>query len=211
MTVTAERSAALVNGHAANLVPPGFADPVLDSQAAFRSIMDASARPGTIVDAGSNLPAFDGIDPAALCFLMALCDHETSLWLGSDRDHAAVFRYLKFHTGAGAARRPADAHFALITEPGHLPPLVTFATGDPEFPERSATILIQVPDLTSGLPLRIAAPGIRDKITINVAGLDLRFWSAFAANRGLYPCGVDVILTARERLMALPRSVIVEL
>ena len=211
MSGTNETTVGKANGSAWNAMLPGFANPTLDSQAAFRDIMNAMARPGTIVDAGHNLPAFEDIDPAALCFLMALLDHETSIWLGSDRDHAEVLRYLKFHTGAARATRPVDAQFALVTAPAHLPPLVTFSAGDPEFPDRSATVLIQVPDLTSGAPVRIEGPGIRGKTTVNVAGLDLRFWSAFAANRGLYPCGVDVVLTSGAGLLALPRSVIVEL
>jgi alpha-D-ribose 1-methylphosphonate 5-triphosphate synthase subunit PhnH len=41
-------------------------------------------------------------------------------------------------------------------------------------------------------------------------GLDEAFWSQFQRNRGLYPLGVDVFLAAGNRLMALPRSLIVE-
>ena len=206
-----DHSAAPTNGSLSAEVLPGFANPILDSQAAFRSIMDAMASPGTLVEVGRSLPSVEGVDPAALCFLMALCDQSTSVWLGGDRDQSALVRYLAFHTGAPLAKRPDDAAFALIAEPARLPPLVAFSTGDQEYPERSTTVLIQVASLTAGPPVRLEGPGIRDQATIRPAGLDPAFWSAFAANRDLYPCGVDVILTSGSELLALPRSVIVEI
>jgi alpha-D-ribose 1-methylphosphonate 5-triphosphate synthase subunit PhnH len=202
---------ARINGSLSTEVLPGFVNPILDSQAAFRSIMDAAASPGTLVEVGRSLPSFEGVDPAALCFLMALCDQATPVWLGGDHDQSALLRYLAFHTGAPLAKRPVDAAFALIAEPAQLPPLVTFSAGEQEYPERSTTVLIQLPSLTAGPPVHIEGPGIQGKATVRPAGLDPAFWPAFAANRDLYPCGVDVILTSGSELLALPRSVIVEI
>jgi len=43
-----------------------------------------------------------------------------------------------------------------------------------------------------------------------VEGLPDDFAAQWAANHTLYPCGVDLVLCAGERLCALPRSVRVE-
>jgi alpha-D-ribose 1-methylphosphonate 5-triphosphate synthase subunit PhnH len=36
------------------------------------------------------------------------------------------------------------------------------------------------------------------------------FWTEWAANHGLFPCGVDLVFVAGTELCALPRSIAVE-
>jgi alpha-D-ribose 1-methylphosphonate 5-triphosphate synthase subunit PhnH len=76
---------------------PGFADPVMDAQLCFRSVLDAMARPGQV-------HAVQGVSPPApLCVaagavLLTLADHETPLWL--DPGAARATAWIAFHTGA---------------------------------------------------------------------------------------------------------------
>jgi alpha-D-ribose 1-methylphosphonate 5-triphosphate synthase subunit PhnH len=59
-------------------VARGFADPVLDSQSVFRTVMMALARPGTIAElaTGQLLPPAP-LTPELAAVALTLCDHET--------------------------------------------------------------------------------------------------------------------------------------
>ncbi|MGZ5903108.1 MAG: phosphonate C-P lyase system protein PhnH, partial [Reyranella sp.] len=118
--------------------------------------------------------------------------------------------YLRFHCGAPLAVGPGAAAFALVAGVGDLPPLDRFAIGAEEYPESATSVLIQLDALEGGLARRIRGPGLAQPASVAPLGLDEVFWSQFQGNRALYPCGVDVFLAAGNRLMALPRSLIVE-
>ena len=58
-----------------------FADPVFDSQTAFRRIMRAMSAPGTVLACGEALAPPASLSPAAAAALLALADFETPLWV----------------------------------------------------------------------------------------------------------------------------------
>ena len=62
-----------------NTLTPGFADPVLDAQAAFRAVLEAMSRPGRVVVAGSALRPPAPLCPAAAAVLLALADADIPL------------------------------------------------------------------------------------------------------------------------------------
>lgn len=186
---------------------PGFADPVFDSQRAFRAAMNAMARPGTILrmDAAIDPPPATGTAFAAVA--LALLDHETPVWL--DPELAAmpgVAAWLRFHTGAPVVGEPADAAFALIARGDQVPPFERFATGTDAYPDRGATLLVQI-EAFEGPPITLAGPGIDGTREIAARPLPDDFAARLGANRALFPRGVDLILCAGDRLAALPRSV----
>ena len=187
-------------------IAAGFAEPVLDSQAAFRAILDAMAQPGRIATLPVELDPPAPLASASLASLLSLCDHETPLWLD---DAATSFAAsLRFHCGAPIVKAPDKAAFALCCGP--LPSLAVFAPGTAEYPERSTTVIYQVSTLGDGVPLSLRGPGIDGSTTLAVAGLPDDFCAQWEANGALFPQGVDVILTQGHRLAALPRSVKIE-
>ena len=179
----------------------GFADPAVQSAHAFRALLEAMARPGQIFDvAGATPPA--PLSVAAGVALLTLTDDTTPLHLAGSHDTAQTRDWIAFHTGAPIVGAE-QAMFALGTW-ADLHPLDRFAIGDPAWPDRSATLIVDMPELKpKGATLR--GPGIKDS-----AQLNLPETAAFIANRALFPLGFDVILTAGPRLAALPRSTIVE-
>ena len=185
---------------------PGFADPVQGAQACFRGILDAMAHPGRIVELRSALagsrPGPLGI--AAASIALTLCDADTPVWL--DDTSAPAFDYLAFHCGARAAKARDEVRLAFVGDPGALPPLDTFALGSDEYPERSATVVIEVAGLTNEHGMVLRGPGIRDEARLGVAGLPARFWVERAALAELFPRGLDVLFVSGSRLAALPRS-----
>ncbi len=170
---------------------PAFADHPTDSAVAFRAIMEAMARPGTLRTVAAAAP--DGLSPAAAAVLLVLADPTTPVWTSSAQD------WLVFHTGAPVARTRAEAAFAVGTW-DDLAPLAGWAIGTPDYPDRSTTLIVEVPTL-EGPGARLTGPGIASE-----ARLPLPDPPALAANAALYPLGVDLILTCGARLAALPRS-----
>ncbi len=178
------------------LLDGGFGAPPVDAANAFRAIMTAMAQPGTICTvAGVTPPA--PLSVAAGVALLTLCDPETPLFLAARQDSAVLRDWITFHCGAPLV--PAtQAQFALGAWDDL--PLDAFALGTAEYPDRSATLIVELPELTSTGPV-LRGPGIKDQ-----ARLCLPEMKVFQRNNALFPLGLDFIFTCGDRLAALPRS-----
>jgi alpha-D-ribose 1-methylphosphonate 5-triphosphate synthase subunit PhnH len=185
---------------------PGFADPIHAAQACFRAILDATAHPGRVVELpialAGGTPGPLGV--AAAQVALTLCDIDTPVWL--DEASSSAAGYLSFHCGCPMAKAPGEARFAFIADANTLPPLDQFALGSDEYPERSATLVIEVAGLVEGLGPRLSGPGIRDSARLGAAALPARFWTERAMLAELFPRGLDVLFVSGNRLAALPRS-----
>ena len=174
----------------------GFADIATDSARAFRVIMRAMARPGEI-GAVEPMQAPAPLSAAAATLLLTLCDPETPVFLGPRHDSTALRHWLAFHTGAPVVSA-AEAMFA-VGDWGDLP-LDDFAIGTPEYPDRSATLIVEMPELTNdGATLR--GPGIDGTRALSLPDHD-----TFATNAARFPLGLDFYFTCDTRLAGLPRS-----
>lgn len=184
---------------------PGFADPVFGSQRAFRTVLEAMSRPGRIGTIADDLdpPAPLTVATAAIC--LALVDHDTPLWLAPDLHTPSAVAFLRFHCGCPIVDDPATAAFA-IADAATVPSLDSFAPGDDAWPETSTTLIVQVPDLRPDGALTLSGPGIETAHRLGADGLRDGIWTEWTANRGLFPCGVDLILVTGRSLAALPRT-----
>ncbi len=183
---------------------PGFADPVADSQACFRAVLDAMARPGWVQAVSTPHDPPPGLDRSTAAVLLTLVDAETPLWLDDAAEPASA--WVRFHCGAPPAA-PDAADFGLALGPVSFAP---FAAGTDDAPERGATLILQVEALGRGMPLRLSGPGLAAAAGLAVAGLPDGFFAEWAANHALFPRGIDIILCAGDRLAALPRTVRIE-
>lgn len=190
-----------------HMLRPGFASPVADAQRVFQACMRALSRPGRVVVLEAGVVPPSPLSPEMAAILLALADHETHLWLDPDAACTrAVAEFLTFHTGARLTADIADATFAVVTGVAHMPALAQLPHGTPEYPDRSATLLVQVAGLrTSGLHLE--GPGIDGQTHIGFDGMAPTFADELKANRAAYPCGVDIVLAAPGAIVGLPRSV----
>lgn len=175
----------------------GFSTPATDAAAAFRGVMNAMARPGTLETlTGGSGPA--PLSPAAATVLLTLADATTPVFLGAAHDTEDMRTWLAFHTGAPIAGR-SGAQFALGTW-GDLAPLAEFSMGTPEYPDRSVTLIVECDTLSaSGSTLR--GPGIESE-----AHLSLPETEAFQTNHARFPLGFDTFFTAGDLVAGLPRS-----
>lgn len=181
----------------------GLADPVHDAQAAFRSALDALARPGRPVSIGQPIKGME-LGPAMSHLLLALTDDDTAVWWTEDPSGHA--EWLRFHTGARRTLNKPEARFAVVSRAQGMPRLESFAVGSAESPEQSATLLIEVPSLDTGPALEWRGPGIKECQTVRIAGLPDDFWSQWQDNHALFPQGIDIVFTSANLALGLPRT-----
>ncbi|MEO0939116.1 MAG: phosphonate C-P lyase system protein PhnH [Pseudomonadota bacterium] len=175
----------------------GFESPAIQSAHAFRSVMQAMARPGTIHEVtGAEPPA--PLSPAAGAVLLTLCDADTPVYLAGSADCDPVRAWLAFHTGAPLTG-PSHCMFAVGTWDA-LPPLPAFPIGTPEYPDRSATLIVERAELRQSGAM-LTGPGIKDSAQFAVPDV-----ATFSANTALFPLGLDFIFTSGTQVAAVPRS-----
>lgn len=178
----------------------GFRDAPVEAAHAFRAALEAMARPGRVQTiAGAKPPA--PLSAAAGTLALTLCDPETPVWLAPSLATDAIRGWFAFHTGAPLTTRGA-AMFAFGRWDEMLP-VTDFAIGTPEYPDRSATLIVEVAEM--GTAHRLSGPGIETEHRLSVPEL-----AVFQANAALFPLGVDVYLACGDRLAGLPRTTKVE-
>src|SRR5262245_14511965 len=166
------------------------------------------ARPGQVFPVQTDVSPPAPLSAAGAAVALTLCDHDTPVWLAAElRAGAAVGEWLRFHCGCALVDDPADAAFALASDAENLPAFDAFNIGTPDYPDRSTTILLQVDSLSSGADMVLTGPGIRERSVLRAEPLPPDIAERMAANRRLFPCGIDLVLVAPTAVAALPRSV----
>jgi alpha-D-ribose 1-methylphosphonate 5-triphosphate synthase subunit PhnH len=179
----------------------GFADAPREGARAFRAVLDALAHPGRIVAlTGAQPPA--PMSVAAGTMILVLCDPTTPLHLAGRHDTPDIRDWVTFHSGAPLVSAEKAA-FALGDWEA-LQPIDRFAIGTPDYPDRSATLIVERPALVAE-GARLTGPGIANRAALNLPPSE-----AFQANRALFPQGIDFFLTCGDRLAGLPRTTRVE-
>ena len=184
-----------------------FTDPARESQAAFRAVLRAMARPGAVMACGGSLATPAPLSHAAAAAILTLADFETPLWLAPSFRASEAGAYLAFHSGAPLAASPDKAAFALVDAEADPLELSRFSQGAPDYPDRSTTIVLQLRSLSEGARLDLSGPGVRGEARLSIEPLPRDFLAQWAANRAAFPQGVDLILAAGAQVAGLPRSV----
>lgn len=181
------------------------AAPVIENQATFRAVMDCMARPGGI----RTLACIDAPPPlmaGTAAIMRSLVDYETPVWLDDALADAAVAERIRFQTGAAVVADPQQAAFGFIGNGADLPDFAAFSPGSEDYPDRSATLVVQVARF-SGAMFSLTGPGIRTEQMLAVEPLPDDFVDRWSANQVLFPRGIDLLLVAGDRVAALPRTV----
>ncbi|MEM8980646.1 MAG: phosphonate C-P lyase system protein PhnH [Pseudomonadota bacterium] len=181
----------------AQVLSGGFSDPARQSAHAFRALMEAMARPGTVhTITGAKPPA--PLSAAAGTALLSLCDADITLFLAGEADCEPVRKWLSFHTGAPLVGA-TEAMFAVGTWDA-LAPISAFPIGTPEYPDRSTTLIVEMPQFSKD-GAKLKGPGIQDEAQFGLPDI-----AAFQANKRQFPQGLDFYFTCKDQIAALPRS-----
>lgn len=182
----------------------GFEHVPVQSAEAFRAALNAMAHPGQIYDITGATPPM-GLSVAAGTLILTLCDPDTPVYLTDALDTALIRDWITFHTGAPlvAPDQPGQAVFA-IGAWMDLMPLDRFAIGTAQYPDRSATLIVETPEFQTGGTV-LQGPGIKTVASFNVPDI-----TAFQKNAALFPLGCDFYFTSGAQIAAIPRTTQVE-
>jgi alpha-D-ribose 1-methylphosphonate 5-triphosphate synthase subunit PhnH len=187
---------------------PAFVDPVQASQAVFRSVMDALAHPGTIVSVGGLARTPPPLGCAGGAVALTLLDDETPVWLDpAVAQSPEAVAWLRFHTGAPLTDDPHQAAFGIVGDPPRMPQFEAFSQGSMEYPDRAATLVLQVERLSDDGGIWLSGPGVRGSRALSASPLPADFAARMRANRARFPRGLDIIVASATMVAALPRSV----
>ena len=201
------RSGTQSSGH---VFEGGFADPVMDSQAVFRGVMNALAHPGTVVDLAGFVSPPAPLSQATAAILLTLADYDTPVWFEKPENNDNAIGWMSFHTGAPRTADAARANFAVLEKASPVAAWTSFPLGTSDYPDRSTTLLLPVESLAGGEGLKLTGPGIETETVIAPTGLPEGFVAAMAENRAAYPLGLDVVLVCGAEAIGLPRTTRIE-
>lgn len=183
-----------------------FTHPMEDFQHTFRRILRAMSEPGLMV----MLPLQQGwgdLSPAATAALLTLVDHDTTLWLDPMLDNESLRNDLRLHIGVPLCSE-LSTPFAISRASADPDPL-SFTAGDDRMPKKSTTLIIDLPSLSGGLTLRLKGPGIQETRAI-APQLPPRVLHYLRERPHHFPQSLDLIFTCGETMMAVPRTIRVE-
>jgi alpha-D-ribose 1-methylphosphonate 5-triphosphate synthase subunit PhnH len=189
------------------MLAPAFDAPALASQAVFRTVMEAMARPGLARALPCGLTVPPPFFPTTAAVALTLLDYETPFWLDQALTEVGeVAAWIRFHTGAPQTADRARAAFGFVSAPAAMPPFEAFSAGSIEYPDRSTTLVLQVTRFEQGEELKFCGPGIAGTRSFSAQPLPPDFRARLLANREMFPRGLDLILVSRDAVAALPRS-----
>ncbi|MGL1930731.1 MAG: phosphonate C-P lyase system protein PhnH [Desulfotalea sp.] len=181
---------------------PGFDNPVFQSQQIFTKIMLAMARPAEPVMLKKCCEGPGVIHPSTAALGLTLFDHEIKVHLG--KGDLKCMDWLRFHCGVHIVEQADLADFIIID--GQTDQKLTMLIGSPEYPDRSATLIIEVETFNNGTEFIARGPGIKDKTEFSVHGLAENLEKKITENEGLFPQGFDTILVSPDSIICLPRT-----
>ena len=192
----------------------GFSNPTLCSQAVFRQSLVALSLPGQpqTLDLRLSNPAMQvpqNAHAAAAALLLALLDQDCKVWLSGGFASCDAAAWLRFHTGCTLVTDPGQADFVWVAHANELPAFENLAQGNAQYPDQSATCVIQVTDFDttpSSQAWTLSGPGVNGTAHLKLVGLSDNFVSLRRNSQVHAPCGIDFFFTHNDTLLGLPRS-----
>ncbi len=214
---------------------PGFTDTVHDAQKAYRVLLKVMSEPGRIGGLPPHI-SFGSLHSATSAILLTLVDMDTPLWIDPALSSESTLRNLRFHCGCPVSNHPVSHHgqevaFLITRGSGSLKP-ESCNSGDPAYPDKASTVILQVDqiqgsndrnqsagttvnntinDMNRPSILTLTGPGICGHRTIRVSGLSRDWLQWLSKRQRQFPLAMDLFLVSQDRVMAIPRSTRVSL
>ena len=183
----------------------GFENAPAQCASVFRAVLMATARPGKEYEIPYKLRPPSLLSSTTAAVVLSLVDQDTPLWLAPALTNRHVNSYLKFHTQAPLVEDQASSTFGVFPST-QRPGLSDFSVGTIEYPDRSATLILQIDETAAPTTVCMEGPGIEHRLTLSLPGLDKDFWRFVQTNHQLYPRGLDFLFCLSDGIVACPRS-----
>jgi alpha-D-ribose 1-methylphosphonate 5-triphosphate synthase subunit PhnH len=189
-------------------------DHVFDGQKHYRTLLQCTARPGTIGqldDVLVEVPA--QLNRATALLALALLSGDSTFYLAQGEEPALEF--LRRETFAKAVSAE-QADFLICSGTSRLEDLYCARTGSLSFPDLGSTVVAQVAAVSpapvpGGLRLTLTGPGIEVETVVFVLGADVKLFELLRERNAEFPLGIDTFLTcdslsAGPCVLSLPRT-----
>ena len=189
-------------------------DQVFDGQKHYRTLLQATARPGTI---GQLDDIFLEIPPqlsrATTLVVLALFSSDVSYFIECGEESSS--HLIEAETRARRVEA-GQADFLILPDANRLSALETARAGTLAYPDMGATAIIQVTaispaPITGALRLRLTGPGIEDEAEVFVLGAGGQLFDLLRELNAEFPMGIDTFFTCNSLsagpcVLALPRT-----
>jgi len=185
-----------------------FQDSDRMAHGAFRAMLDAVSRPGSVYSLTGAGAAASG-EEGLMLLLRTLLDHEVSHCVVSDDPRLAK---KITEVTQSPCKALEDADFVVAPAGGTKGQVLRAKRGLPEYPDYSATVIYAVerilPKDQNISSVELSGPGIAGRQTFpQMAGFDYSELEALCHINSEFPLGVDAFFVDRQGLLvALPRS-----
>jgi alpha-D-ribose 1-methylphosphonate 5-triphosphate synthase subunit PhnH len=189
-------------------------DHVFDGQKHYRTLLQCTARPGTIGqldDVLVDVPA--QLNRATALLALALFSGDSTFYLAQGEESALEF--LRRETFAKPVSAE-QADFLICSGAGRLEDLHCARTGSLAFPDMGSTVVAQVAAVSpapipGGLRLTLTGPGIEVETVVFVLGAGAELFEFLRERNAEFPLGIDTFLTcdslsAGPCVLSLPRT-----
>jgi alpha-D-ribose 1-methylphosphonate 5-triphosphate synthase subunit PhnH len=189
-------------------------DQVLDGQKHYRTLLQATARPGSIGqldDVALDVPPPMNHATALIC--LALMSGDSSFHM--DQGESSPRDFIRRETSAREAE-PAHGDFIIVAAAHRLDAIRQAKSGSLLYPEQGATVIFQVAAISpapieGGLRLLLTGPGIETETEVYLLGASGQLFDVLRERNAEFPMGIDVFFTcdslsAGPCVLALPRT-----
>lgn len=176
------------------------------TQRAFRTLLNCFARPGTASELERDY-SVEGLYAETITVCMTLLDGEVSFQTAAECQE--INQAVRVLTG-GQIKPLEQADFIIIphgTKKEQLLEAIEAAkVGDLIDPQKSATVIIELDEMTPTMTAQLMGPGIETVEVVELAICE-ELIALRASKNKEFPLGIDCILIEQSgRVMALPRT-----
>ena len=177
---------------------------VFDGQKVFRSILDAMAMPGKIVDIHNEADKMWGTYKGFLAIAMTLIDNQVSFNVCRDKELEEEIQTLTLSNIESTEK----ADFIFVTHKEEIPRIFEEAkSGTLSDPHKGATLIVKVEDIFDH-QISIQGPGVEGIKVMDVPLMVTEILKKRDAMEYEYPRGIDLIfMTPTSRVFCLPRLI----
>lgn len=187
---------------------------VFDAQKHYRTLLQCTARPGSIGQLDDVLLEVPPpLNRAAALIALTLLSADSSFCLSPCEAPAEGFLCRETLARPAAAEQ---ADFMFIADPSRIEEIERVRSGSLAYPEQGATVVLQLAAISPApmpgcLRLTLTGPGIETETTAFVLGASETLFEQLRRRNAEFPLGIDAYLTcdslsAGPCVLALPRS-----